>query len=233
MSDRAVTTLFMLTSLDGKISSGSTDINDSDRDFCRIDGVKEGLHQYYEIEQTTDLFSLNTGRTMAKIGVNDPDMPQRHTVASFIIIDSRPHLTEQGVKYICNWAKELILVTTNKNHPALTMGIKPDNLHVLVYDRIDFPVLFADIKSKFGADRVTVQSGGTMNGRMIRRKVIDYVHIVIAPLIVGGRDVATLVDGESITSPDMLDKLAPMTLLECNRLENSYIELKYKVNNPQ
>ena len=70
MSNRPVTTLFMLESLDGKISSGNRDCLDADKDWCLIDGVKEGLSQYYEIEQTTDLYSLNTGRVMAKIGVN-------------------------------------------------------------------------------------------------------------------------------------------------------------------
>ena len=60
-----------IESLDGKISSGSSDNLDADKDFCKIDGVKEGLHQYYELEQETDVFSLNTGRVMAKIGVND------------------------------------------------------------------------------------------------------------------------------------------------------------------
>ena len=64
-------TLFLLQSFDGKISSGSSDNMDADADFSRIAGVKEGLHQYYELEQETDYFSLNTGRVMAKIGVND------------------------------------------------------------------------------------------------------------------------------------------------------------------
>ena len=50
MKKRPVTTLFMLESLDGKISSGSSDNLDVDKDFCRINGVKEGLHQYYELE---------------------------------------------------------------------------------------------------------------------------------------------------------------------------------------
>ncbi len=53
---RPIITLFMLESLDGKISSGSNDNLDADRDFCRIDGVKDGLHQYYELEQDTDFF---------------------------------------------------------------------------------------------------------------------------------------------------------------------------------
>lgn len=68
---RPINTLFMLMSLDGKINSGNTDELDFDRDWSKINGVKEGLYQYYEIEQTTDWYSLNTGRVMAKIGVNN------------------------------------------------------------------------------------------------------------------------------------------------------------------
>ena len=73
--DRPITTLFMLMSVDGKISTGASDNLDVDKDFPKITGVKEGLHQYYEIEQTTDLWSLNSGRVQAKIGVNAADMP--------------------------------------------------------------------------------------------------------------------------------------------------------------
>ena len=47
--NRPITTLFMLESLDGKISSGASDNFDADKDFPKINGVKEGLHQYYEL----------------------------------------------------------------------------------------------------------------------------------------------------------------------------------------
>ena len=60
--DRPITTQFMLMSVDGKISTGATDELDVDRDFPGIPGLKEGLHQYCEIEQTTDMWSFNTGR---------------------------------------------------------------------------------------------------------------------------------------------------------------------------
>ena len=45
--DRPITTLFMLMSVDGKISTGASDHLDVDKDFPKITGVKEGLHQYY------------------------------------------------------------------------------------------------------------------------------------------------------------------------------------------
>ena len=226
--NRPITTLFMLESLDGKISSGANDNLDADKDFPKIDGVKEGLHQYYELEQETDFFSLNTGRVMAKIGVNDKkEYHNKIDAVTFVIIDNKPHLNENGIDYLCHWVGKVILVTTNKEHPAF--NTRYENLDILLYDELDLNTLLEDLYSKYNAERLTIQSGGTLNGLFVRNKLIDYVNIVIAPILVGGRDVPTLVDGESINDESELNKLLPLKLLECNKLENSYIELKYKV----
>ena len=225
--NRPITTLFMLESLDGKISTGANDNLDVDKDFPKIDGVKEGLHQYYELEQKTDWFSLNTGRVMAKIGVNDKKEYHEKVDVIFVIIDNKPHLNEDGIDYLCHWGEKLILVTTNKEHPAF--NTKYENLDILLYDELDLNKLLEDLYSKYNAKRLTIQSGGTLNGLFVRNKLIDYVNIVIAPVLVGGKDVPTLVDGEAIKDESELNRLLPLELLECNKLENSYIELKYKV----
>jgi len=47
-------------------------IANTDKDFPKIRGIKEGLHQYYDIEKTTDLYSLNSGLVQAKVGANKP-----------------------------------------------------------------------------------------------------------------------------------------------------------------
>lgn len=228
--NRPITTLFMLESLDGKISSGSSDNLDADKDFCKIDGVKEGLHQYYELEQETDVFSLNTGRVMAKIGVNDrKEYHEKIDVVTFVIIDNKPHLNENGIDYLCHWVGRLLLVTTNKNHIAYSLKDKYDNLEILYYETLNLTQLLEDLYSKYNAENLTIQSGGTLNGLFVRNKLIDFVNIVIAPIIVGGKDVATLVDGDSITDKSELSKLMPLKLLECNQLKDSYIQLKYEV----
>ena len=229
MKKRPITTLFMLESLDGKISSGNTDELDADKDWCEIDGVKEGLHQYYEIEATTDYFSLNTGRVMAKIGVNDMKECHNKVEVKFVIIDNKPHLNENGIDYICNWVESLILVTTNKNHIAYSLTDKYDNLDILYYEELDLTRLLEDLSSKYNAERLTIQSGGNLNGLFLRNNLIDYVNIVIAPLLVGGKDVSTLIDGEAISHSEELNKLKALELLECKQLDNSYIQLKYKV----
>lgn len=229
MKKRPTTTLFMLESLDGKISSGNNDSLDADKDFCRIDGVKEGLHQYYEIECTTDYYSLNTGRTMEKIGVNNKKEYHNKVEVNFIIIDNKPHLNENGIDYICHWVEKLILVTTNKNHIAYSLKDKYDNLDILFYEELDLKKLLEDLYSEYNVDKLTLQSGGNLNGLFVRENLIDYVNIVIAPLLVGGKDVSTLIDGKAIESDIELDKLRALELLECNKLEDSYVQLKYKV----
>ncbi len=227
--EKPITTLFMLESLDGKINSGNSDNLDVDQDWCQIDGVKEGLYQYYEIEATTDFYSLNTGRVMAKIGVNERENYHDKIDCRFIIIDNKPHLNEKGIDYICHWVDKLILVTTNKNHIAYSLQNKYNNLDILFYDSLDLETLLFDIRKKYNAEAVTIQSGGTLNGKFLRENLIDYVNVVIAPLLVGGKETSTLIDGVSITSTNELNKLKALQLIECNILENSYIQLKYKI----
>ena len=229
MKERPITTLFMLESLDGKISSGNSDTLDADKDWCQIEGVKEGLHQYYEIEMTTDFYSLNTGRVMAKIGVNEREEYHDKVDCRFIIIDNKPHLNEKGIDYLCHWIDKLILVTTNKNHIAYSLQNQYKNLDILYYDELNLEQLLIDLKEKYEAERVTIQSGGNLNELFLRENLIDYVNIVVAPLLVGGKETSTLIDGNAITSPNELKKLKALKLMECNQLEDSYVQLKYQV----
>ena len=223
--ERPITTLFMLMSVDGKISTGSADELDVDRDFPKIEGLKEGLHQYYEIEQTTDLWSFNTGRVQAKMGVNEKEMPAK-TPVTFVWLDNR-HLTEHGIRYFCALSKQAVLITSNPDHPAFQ--VNEENLHIIYQEHISLKDALGRLKAEYGCERLTIQSGGTMNGLFLREKLFDYVDIVVAPVLVGGKDTSTLIDGKSIESDKELSALGVLKLKECLPLEDSYIRLRYEV----
>ena len=166
---------------------------------------------------------------MSKMGVNERTEYHNKIDCRFIIIDNKPHLNEKGIDYICHWVNKLILVTTNKNHVAYSLREKYDNLDILFYNDLDLKTLLIDMGKKYGARAITIQSGGTLNGKFLRDILIDYVNVVIAPLLVGGKDTSTLIDGESIISSKELGKLKALKLIECKQLDDSYIQLKYKV----
>lgn len=222
---RPVTTLFMLMSVDGKISTGATDELDFDKDFLNIDGVKEGLQQYYDIEQTTDLWSLNSGRVQAKMGVNEKDIPEKNPV-SFVLIDNH-NLTEQGVRYFCARSKEFVLVTSNSSHPAYK--IDETSLHIIYQEKLNLTDMLERLNEDFGCERITIQTGGSLNGLFLREKLFDYIDIVIAPVLVGGKDTTTLIDGDSITAPCQLSQLGVLRLENVDELKGSFIRLRYKV----
>ena len=224
-ADRPITTLYMLMSADGKISTGASDELDVDRDFPMVSGLKEGLHQYYEIEQTTDLWSFNTGRVQEKMGANRKDPPAKSPV-SFVILDNR-HLTEKGVRYFCARAKTFVLITSNRSHPAF--DVKEDHLHIIFQEKTDLRDALFRLKNEFGCDRLTVQSGGTVNSLFLRKKLFDYVDLVVAPVLIGGKDTSTLIDGSSLMSRGELSGLGVLKLEDCTVLEDSYIRLRYKV----
>lgn len=221
--DRPITTLFMLMSVDGKISAGATDELDFDKDLPKIAGAREGLGQYYDIEQTTDLWSFNTGRVQAKMGVNTAQMPAK-TPVSFVLLDNH-HLSEHGIRYFCARSQQFVLITSNAMHPAFQ--VTEDNLHIIYEDSL--PNALIRLKKEYGCERLTVQSGGTINGVLLREKLIDYVDIVVAPVLIGGKETSTLIDGSSLKSADELAGIGILKLVECSVLQDSYIRLRYQV----
>lgn len=223
--ERPITTLFMLMSVDGKISTGATDEMDVDRDFPKLPGIREGLHQYYEIEQTTDLWAFNTGRVQAKMGVNTRALPEK-TPVSFVLMDNH-YLTEHGVRYFCALSRRFVVITSNPAHPAF--HVDADNLSIIFQREPSLGDALGRLKSEYGCERLTVQSGGTVNGLFLREKLFDYIDLVVAPVLIGGRDTSTLIDGKSLTSPKELAGLGILKLLACDVLQDSYIRLRYQV----
>jgi 2,5-diamino-6-(ribosylamino)-4(3H)-pyrimidinone 5'-phosphate reductase len=228
---KPITTLFMLMSVDGKISTGNIDERDVDKDYPKIDGIKNGLKQYYEIEQTTDLFSMNSGKVMAKVGANIKKENIKKIPVSFIVIDNKPHLTDIGIDYFIKLSKTFYMVTTNKNHPAFKYN-DVENLQIIYYENeIDFINLFNKLRCEYNIEKMTLQTGGTLNSVILREKLIDKISIVVAPALIGGRDTPTLIDGESIQTFEELTKIKALKLTDIIKLNDSYINIKYDIIN--
>jgi 2,5-diamino-6-(ribosylamino)-4(3H)-pyrimidinone 5'-phosphate reductase len=232
-ASRVETTLLLLMSVDGKITSGESDALDSDRDWRRIRGVKEGLHQYYQTEWSIAVNSLNTGRVMAKIGVNSrTTVLEKDDRLTFVIVDRKPHLNEPGVRYLAQWVGKLYIVTNNPSHPAFSLKSTCDNIEIIFYpEDVDLSDLLIKLKQKYGIDHLTIESGGTLNSVFIRQRLIDHVLIVVAPLIVGGRATSSPVDGPSLQTEEDLVNLKALKLVRCEVLEHSYLRLVYDVIN--
>ncbi|MBU7012581.1 MAG: dihydrofolate reductase family protein [Theionarchaea archaeon] len=230
---RVETTLLLLMSVDGKITSGETDNLNSDRDWKRMRGVKEGINQYYEIEWSIAVNSLSTGRIMEKIGINSrTEIPEKDNRLTFFIIDRKPHLNENGVRYVAQWVGRLFIVTNNPSHPAFALKSDYENVEVILYpEDIDLKDLLRKMKQTYGIEHLTIETGGTLNAVLLQQGLIDHVMVIVAPLLVWGRNTSSLIDGPSLRTEEDLVNLKALKLVKCEVLEGSYLLLEYDVIN--
>ncbi len=233
-SARVETTLLALISVDGKITSGENDELDSDRDWTRVRGVREGLQQYYEAEWAIAFNSLNTGRVMEKIGINTRlEPPVKDERLSFFIVDRKPHLNEHGLRYLSDRVGKLFIITDNPSHPAFPLRSDCASLEILFYQNgIDFPDLFVKMKRDLGLEQLTIESGGTLNALLLRQGLIDHVVLIVAPLLVGGSRTSSLIDGLSLQGEADLIHLKALQLVRSEVLKHSYLRLEYDVVHP-
>ena len=196
-----INTLFLLQSLDWKICSWyswDTWKLSSWREFAKIVWLQDWVNQYYELEQQTDLHSLNTWRNMKIIWANRKDFVLNvYSEVSFIIIDSS-HLSETWVLNLAKWLKKLYLVTTNPNHPVFKIKENFKNIEIIFYkDSIDFVDLMNKLKNIYKIKNITIQSGWTLNYELLQNNLIDKISIVIAPVLIWWKDTPTLIDWKS------------------------------------
>lgn len=229
--NRAITTLFTLMSVDGKITLGSSDLLDFDKDLPNIGGdVSKGLYQYYAKEKETDKWCLTSGKTWKKIGINHliPTNIEKLDV-SCVVIDNG-YLERNGLIWLSHRFKQVFVATKNLQHLVFYTDL--DNVSAIGKSDLSLKYLLEVLKKDYGCDSITVQTGGTLNSELLRYGLLDKLNIIVAPLLIGGKHTSSLIDGYSFENSKDLKKLGFLKLKGVDILKNSYIRLRYDVESP-
>ncbi|MGH7141589.1 MAG: dihydrofolate reductase family protein [Minisyncoccia bacterium] len=113
--------------------------------------------------------------------------------------------------------------------PLLKRSALTPTLRSCFKGKIDFKDAFSKLKGERSIEKLTIQSGGTLNATLIREGLIDRVLLVVAPVLVGGKNTPSMFDGESLHTPEQLSQLKTLELVEARPLKDSYLRLEYKV----
>jgi 2,5-diamino-6-(ribosylamino)-4(3H)-pyrimidinone 5'-phosphate reductase len=63
--------------------------------------------------------------------------------------------------------------------------------------RVDLPELLARLRTR-GVERLLVEGGGELNWTFVEQDLLDELYVTIAPVLLGGRDAPTLLEGEGM-----------------------------------
>ena len=94
--------------------------------------------------------------------------------------------------------------------------------------QVDLREALVRIREVFRADRVVLDSGGTMNAALLRQGLVDTLDVVTLPGLVGGSGTPSIMDGPQLAWDDLPIRLR---LLD-SRVDQGAIRTRYRVLGP-
>lgn len=227
---RPVTTLSLLTSVDGKISTGDNVDRDIENDLAKFDETKVGLSKYRDIDNLINGWILTTGKVQVKKGINKVDNVPKRDGVCIAVVDNK-HLSGIGVINLMKEYDHVVVFTSNTKHPALS--IQGDKLNVHVGINFGIAKVLSMLYKWYSCECITIQTGATTNADLLKLHMIDYIDFIVAPVLIGGNNTPSVIGGDSIMLENDLSRIALMEFMSCKPLGRNYIRLHYKVLNSE
>lgn len=115
----------------------------------------------------------------------------------FVVVDSRGRIRWT----ITGEGSTRLLVLVSRTTPLAYLAyLRREEIPYLVtgQERVDLRLALQRLKSRLGVQWVVSQAGGGLNGALLRAGLVDEVHLVLLPALIGGRDTPAIFDGPSL-----------------------------------
>ncbi|NPV93493.1 MAG: RibD family protein [Firmicutes bacterium] len=93
-------------------------------------------------------------------------------------------------------------------------------------DHVDYRLALRELKARHGVKTIRVDSGGTLNGALLRAGLVDEVSVLFTPALGGGESSRSLYRAPDLESGE---GIIPLELIQLERLNGGTAWLRYKV----
>lgn len=175
--------------LDGKIATktGSSEISGKE-DLIRVHKLRKEMDAIMVGINT--LLADDPRLTVHKIEAKPEDNPVR------IVVDSKAR-TPLNFRILNKDAPTIIATTENVDPEKIEALEKKATVLKCGKGSVDLKLLMKEL-SKRRIKTLMLEGGSTLNYSMLKNRLVNEVRVCVAPMIVGGVDAKTLVDGEGI-----------------------------------
>jgi len=180
-------------SIDGKISTRKNDSAISSKlDLVRV----------HKLRSTVDGIMIGISTVLE----DDPMLNVRYSTTGMknptrIIIDSKARIPlNSRIIDSSNKIQTIIAVTHNASSRKIK-EIQKKGAQVLVYGngKVNLRNLFQQLEKK-GLKKIIVEGGGEINWSVLKLGLVNELVVTISPVVIGGRDAKTLVEGKGFTN---------------------------------
>lgn len=204
------------------------------------DGFEPDIGQYYDAAAALEADCMLTGsdtilKAIQTEGIQpDTDVPQEPPVVDpaderplLVIVDSQGRINVwQALREAGYWKDVMALVSKSTPERYLEY-LKNSHVQYIAAgaDRVDFAEALEKL-SRLGIRRVRTDSGGTLNGVLLRHGLVDEISVLVHPAIAGAKGQGSVFRMADTTPGDRAPELQ---IISSRRLRNGVVWLRYKV----
>jgi 2,5-diamino-6-(ribosylamino)-4(3H)-pyrimidinone 5'-phosphate reductase len=202
--------------LDGKIATkkGSSEISG-----------KEDLLRVHRLRKESDAIMVGINTVLAddprltvhKISADPADNPVR------VVVDSQAR-TPLSARILSEDAPTIIAVSKKAPQDKLKRLSRYARIIICGDEQVALECLMEDL-GRQGIGTLMLEGGSTLNYSMLSHGLVDEVRVCVAPMIVGGSQAKTLVDGAGL---DYMSQAVKLKLMKSYLLDEDLI-LEYEV----
>lgn len=177
----------------------------------RLDGFPIDLERFYAIAARFEVDAVISGSETVLVGLEryagienqyDEGPAQERpcpgdTRPLFVVVDGRGRVRAwSAFQQFPFWRGGVALLSESvpEGHRSYLESRNVDSI-VVGKDRVDLGEALRRLREEFGARRIRVDSGGRLNAALLRAGLIDEVHLLVYPHIVGGQGPRFFSDG--------------------------------------
>lgn len=217
--------IFNGLSLDGRMDSGTA-------------GIDMGL--YYSIAARWNAEAMLSGSNTMLAAPMEPDEDSEveipaepkelHPLAVpyMVVADSRGRFHHWRAMQVQPFWRETVALCSLATPREYLKELESARVPYIVAgeEKIDFRRALEELNARFGIQTVRIDSGGILNGVLLREGLVDEVSILIEPVLVGGESPRSLFVAPDILSPE---QVIPLRLIHFEQVAENVLWLRYEV----
>jgi 2,5-diamino-6-(ribosylamino)-4(3H)-pyrimidinone 5'-phosphate reductase len=204
----------------------------------RMDWFTPDIGQYYELAATWPVDAILAGSetilsapdqssdadmTKPEVGGHqeDPSLPL------LVVPDSRGRIQNWGFwKYQPYW-RDVVVLCSQATPGAYLEYLQEHTIdHITTGDdRVNLPSALEELATRYGVKLIRVDSGGTLNGILLRAGLVDEVSLLIDPCLVGGLSSRSFFRVPDLTTAE---GIVPLKLIHCEEAKGGVVWLRYE-----
>lgn len=205
----------------------------------RTTGFNADIDSYYELASKWDIDAVLMGSNTVLMGfeaeieenldfIVNREKNSEDTRPYLVVPDSKGRIRIWGELFKMPYLRDIIVLCSNSTPKEYLDFLDERKMDYLITgkENVDLNAALMELNSKYGIKSLRVDSGGILNGILLREGLADEIHLLIHPELVGGMEHNSIFNAQDITS---LEDVIKVKLIHINKLKDNIIWLRYEV----